>query len=198
MGYIMDIIYPAGATPLDPDETEGLLLSHITTREELNQWEQLNIGDAEEWAFSRNHKDLLSQTFICRLHKKMFSKVWAWAGQFRKSMKNIGIQPWQISEEVNLLCRDTSAWIKYATYSPDEICIRFHHKLVWIHPFVNGNGRHSRLMTDLLSKQIFGNDPFTWGRKDLAGPGKSRSAYITALKAADKNNFSLLLKFVRS
>jgi Fic-DOC domain mobile mystery protein B len=194
----MDTRHPAGATPLDPDETGGLLLSHITTREELNRWEQLNIGEAEEWAFNRNHKDLLSQSFICRLHKKMFSSVWAWAGQFRKSMKNLGVQPWQIALEVNQLCQDTSEWIGSATYEPDEICIRFHHKLVWIHPFANGNGRHARLMADLLSKQIFNNEPFTWGRTDLMGPGKSRSAYIAALQAADEHNFSLLLKFARS
>ena len=191
-------MYPPGATPLGPGETEGLLLSHITNREELNHWEQLNIGEAEEWAFSRKHKDLLSQTFICRLHKKMFSTVWAWAGQFRKSMKNLGIQPWQISVEVNQLCQDTSAWIETAPYPADEICIRFHHKLVWIHPFVNGNGRHARLMADLLAKQVFNNEPFTWGRTVLINPGKSRSLYISALQAADKHDYSLLLHFART
>lgn len=194
----MDLKYPTGATPLDPDETAGLLLSHITTREELNHWEQKNIGEAEEWAFGRKHKDLLSQLFLCRLHKKMFGQVWAWAGQFRKSMKNLGVQPWQIALEVNQLCQDTSAWIKSATYEPDEICIRFHHKLVWIHPFANGNGRHARLMADLLSTQIFNNEPFTWGRTDLMGPGKSRAAYITALQAADQQDYSLLQQFARS
>jgi Fic-DOC domain mobile mystery protein B len=194
----MDLKYPTGATPLDPDETGGLLLSHITTREELNHWEQMNIGEADEWAFNRKHKDLLSQAFICRLHKKMFGSIWAWAGQFRKSMKNLGVQPWQIALEVNQLCQDTSEWIKSATYEPDEICIRFHHKLVWIHPFANGNGRHARLMADLLSKQIFNNEPFTWGRTDLMGPGKSRAAYITALQAADQQDYSLLQQFARS
>ena len=194
----MDLKYPTGATPLDPDETGGLLLSHITTREELNHWEQMNIGEAEEWAFNRKHKDLLSQSFICRLHKKMFGSIWAWAGQFRKSMKNLGVQPWQIALEVNQLCQDTSEWIKSATYEPDEICIRFHHKLVWIHPFANGNGRHARLIADLLSKQIFNNEPFTWGRTDLMGPGKSRASYITALQAADQQDYSLLQKFARS
>jgi Fic-DOC domain mobile mystery protein B len=194
----MDLKYPTGATPLDPDETAGLLLSHITTREELNHWEQMNIGEAEEWAFNRKHKDLLSQAFICRLHKKMFGSIWAWSGQFRKSMKNLGVQPWQIALEVNQLCQDTSEWIKSATYEPDEICIRFHHKLVWIHPFANGNGRHARLIADLLSKQIFNNEPFTWGRTDLMGPGKSRAAYITALQAADQQDYSLLQQFARS
>ena len=194
----MDLKYPTGATPLDPDETGGLLLSHITTREELNHWEQMNIGEAEEWAFNRKHKDLLSQSFICRLHKKMFGSIWAWAGQFRKSMKNLGVQPWQIALEVSQLCQDTSEWIKSATYEPDEICIRFHHKLVWIHPFANGNGRHARLMADLLSKHIFNNEPFTWGRTDLMGSGKSRASYITALQAADQQDYSLLQKFARS
>jgi Fic-DOC domain mobile mystery protein B len=100
--------------------------------------------------------------------------------------------------EVNQLCQDTSEWIKSATYEPDEICIRFHHKLVWIHPFANGNDRHARLMADLLSKQIFNNEPFTWGRTVLMGPGKSRAAYITALQAADQQDYSLLQQFARS
>lgn len=195
---MMDFQYPKGATPLGPDEAEGLLLTHITTREELNRWEQENIAQAVEWAYGRKHSTLLSQKFVLLLHKKMFENVWSWAGEFRKSMKNLGIAPWLIATEVNSLCADTFAWIEYSTYSVEEIAVRFHHRLVCIHPFANGNGRHARLMTDLLLVQKLDSEPFTWGRSDLVLPGEIREQYIAALRAADKHDLSLLLKFVRT
>ena len=194
----MEIKYPNGATPLDPNEIDGLLLTHITSQNELNRWEQQNILNAEEWVFGKKHKDLLSQGFICRLHKKMFGEVWKWAGQFRKTMKNLGVDKGMIANEVANLCADCSAWIEYQTYSNDEIPTRFHHRFVWIHPFANGNGRHARLMTDLILKQLLGEEPFTWGRGHLVEQGDKRAQYIKALKVADAHDFSLLLKFVRS
>ena len=194
----MEIKYPNGATPLDPNEIDGLLLTHITTQNELNRWEQQNILKAEEWAFGKKHRDLLSQGFICRLHKKMFGEVWKWAGQFRKTMKNLGVDNGIIANEVANLCADCSVWIEYQTYTNDEIAARFHHRLVWIHPFANGNGRHARLMTDLILKQLLNKEPFTWGRENLVEQGENRAQYIGALQAADAHDFSLLLKFVRS
>lgn len=194
----MEIKYPNGATPLDPNEIDGLLLTHITTQNELNRWEQQNILKAEEWAFGKKHRDLLSQGFICRLHKKMFGEVWKWAGQFRKTMKNLGVDKGIIANEVANLCADCSVWIEYQTYTNDEIAARFHHRLVWIHPFANGNGRHARLMTDLILKQLLNKEPFTWGRENLVEQGENRAQYIGALQAADAHDFSLLLKFVRS
>jgi Fic-DOC domain mobile mystery protein B len=189
---------PKGTTPLDPDETNGLLLTHITSREELNYWEQQNISEAEEWAFGRRQRDLLSQGFICRLHKKMLGDVWKWAGSFRTSQKNIGIDPWQIATELGQLLGDVNAWIKYDTYPPDEIAARFHHRLAQIHPFPNGNGRHARLMTDLLLEQILNQPRFTWGRENLADTGETRNKYIAALQAADQSDFTLLFQFVRT
>jgi len=188
---------PSGSTPLDPDETAGLLLTHITTREELNYWEQLNIAEAEDWAFGRKRNDLLSQSFICRLHKKMFGNVWQWAGKFRTTQKNLGIDPWRIAMELGQLCGDTRALIDHATYPADEIAASFHHRLVQIHPFPNGNGRHARLMTDLLLTQLK-RPLFSWGSKNLIQPGKTRQRYITALQAADRHDFAPLLKFARS
>ena len=189
---------PKGTTPLDPDETNGLLLTHITSREELNYWEQQNISEAEEWAFGRRQRDLLSQGFICRLYKKMLGDVWKWAGSFRTSQKNIGIDPWQIATELGQLLGDVNAWIKYDTYPPDEIAARFHHRLAQIHPFPNGNGRHARLMTDLLLEQILNQPRFTWGRENLADTGETRNKYIAALQAADQSDFTLLFQFVRT
>ena len=190
--------YPDGASPLDPDEIDGLLLTHITTREQLNRWEQENINEAIEWAYIRKHRDIISATFMKRLHKKMFGNVWKWAGQFRKSDKNIGIAWWEIPLEVKKLCDDTTVWIEQEVYASDELGVRFHHRLAWIHPFPNGNGRHARLMTDLTLEQILNQPGFTWGGESLVQTSDCRSRYIKALYAADRNDFSLLMKFVRS
>jgi Fic-DOC domain mobile mystery protein B len=190
--------YPEGATPLDPDEAEGLLLPHITSRTELDRWEQDNIAEAESWAFRRKPRDLLSVDFVCRLHKRMFGNVWRWAGKFRRSGKNIGVEWWSIGTEVKKLLDDVKVWIESNVYPPDEIAARFHHRLVSIHLFANGNGRHARLMADLLLVHILGRPRFTWGRENLVQEGDCRQRYITALQAADRREYGPLLAFVRS
>ena len=190
--------YPPGATPLDPDEAEGLLLPHITSRIELDRWEQDNIAEAESWAFRRKPRDLLSVDFVCRLHKRMFGTVWRWAGEFRRSGKNIGVESWSIGTEVKKLLDDVKVWIEAGAYPPDQIAARFHHRLVSIQPFANGNGRHARLMADLLLVHILGRPRFTWGSENLVQAGDCRQRYITALQAADRREYAPLLEFVRS
>ncbi len=136
--------------------------------------------------------------FICLLHKKMFGNVWKWAGQFRESDKNIGI-PWvEIPVELKLLCDDVNAWLEFDTYAADEFAARYHYRIVYIHAFANGNGRHARLMADLILEKIFNKHPFTWGGASLSKQGESRKLYIEALKAVDEFDYSLLMKFVRS
>ena len=190
--------YPEGATPLDPDEIEGLLLPHITTRGELDRWEQDNINEALKWLEKKNPKEILNEPFIKLLHKKMFDNVWKWAGKFRLSNKNIGVFWENISIELKKSCDDAEYWIKNKIYSPDEIGARFHHQLVYIHLFLNGNGRHARLMTDLLLENTLNHNKFSWGGKNLTTVGDCLRQYIQALKAADKHNYCLLIKFVRS
>jgi Fic-DOC domain mobile mystery protein B len=190
--------YSDGATPLEHDEMEGLLLTHITTRAELDRWEMDNINQAYQWADRLNHGNILNEDFICLLHKRMFGDVWKWAGKFRKSDKNIGVSWVEIAVYVKLLCEDANFWFEFKTYPPDEFAARFHHRLVYIHPFANGNGRHARLMADLILEKIFKAPPFTWGGAALIKPGKSRIAYLKALKAADNHDYSLLMAFVRS
>ena len=192
------IKYADGATPLDYDELTGLLLTHITTRGELDRWEMENINQALLWIENLKRKSFFSINFICMLHKKMFSDVWKWAGKFRRSDKNLGIPFHQITVEIQTLCDDAKAWLKYNTYSPDEFAARFHHRLVFIHPFVNGNGRHSRLMADLILEKIFNIKPFSWGGTILAEQGQTRIKYIKALQMADNHDYSLLLEFVRA
>ena len=192
------IEYEKDATPLEPDEMKGLKLSHITNRGQLDLWEAQNIGEAQIWAKSLRQTDILTPKFLCTVHKRMFADVWTWAGKYRKTEKNIGVLPHLIETQVHALCDEADGWLEYQSYEPDEFAARFHHRLVAIHPFSNGNGRHSRFVADLILEKIFGVSPFTWGGKNLVGPTETRRTYISALKAADDYDYSLLLAFVRS
>ena len=162
-----DFKYPEGATPIDPDEIDGLLLTHITTRGELDRWEQDNIVEALAWLDKAKPTDILNEQFIKKLHNRMFCNVWKWAGHFRKTDKNIGGSWYQISISLKNLCDDVRLWIKLQKESFDVMAVRFHHRLVSIHPFPNGNGRHARLMTDLLLENILNCSRFTWGSEGL-------------------------------
>ncbi|MGE0623801.1 MAG: mobile mystery protein B [Pseudomonadales bacterium] len=185
-----------GATPLDDEDREGLKLSYVTTRSDLNAAEQQNILEAQRWA-RRRRRSVLSRDFLNDLHERMFGDVWTWAGTYRKTGKNIGIDPIHIQTELQELLDNVSYWMEHNTYPPDEIAARFHHKLVYIHPYPNGNGRHARLATDLLLEEM-GQKPFTWGRTDLRDTGDVRKGYVDALRAADAHDIRPLLKFVRS
>ena len=189
---------PSGATPLTPDEEEGLIPGHITLRRELNAFEQANILEAETWLLRRRRRALVADTaFLKELHRRMFRQTWKWAGQYRKADRNIGV-PWpKISYETEALCRDVDFWKKEAVYSEDEIAVRFHHKLVWIHRYPNGNGRHARLAADLLIEEL-GGSRFSWGGRSLDVTGNCRRRYIDALRRADENDLVPLLEFARS
>ncbi len=186
-----------GATPLDPGESEGLILTHVTTREELNRLEQENIVEAMHWLEAARPKDILDEAFIRTLHRRMFGRVWKWAGKFRDSDKNIGIAKERIGVALRDLCEDTKAQIAHATYTPDEIASRFHHRLVWIHPFPNGNGRHARLLTDLLLEKVLRRPRFSWGGMSGIPEGNIRADYLAALRAADKGDYGKLAEFAR-
>ena len=190
--------YPAGATPLDPNEIQGLKLGHITTREELNRFEQDNIHEALQWLARRRKSDILTEKFVKTLHQKMFGKVWKWAGSFRKSGKNIGVDWHQIAPQLHTLLQDVRYWIEHKTYPKDEIAVRFHHRLVWSHLFANGNGRHARLMTDILLKEVLKQKPFTWTVKNIDSDNKVRDLYLRALRRADRHDYSMLLDFVHN
>jgi Fic-DOC domain mobile mystery protein B len=184
------------ATPLSDEEHEGLIPAYITLRSELNDAEQANIRDAEDWALKRR-RDVLDEGFLNNLHKRMFGRVWRWAGKYRRSGKNVGVDAYRIPTELHALVDNCRYWIEHGTYEPDEIAARFHHRLVWIHPYPNGNGRHARLATDLLLIAMK-RPRFTWGSASLVDPGKMRKTYVAALRAADSHNIAPLLAFVRS
>lgn len=184
------------ATPLAADERAQLIPTYITTRSQLNEAEQANIADADLWAFRRK-RDVLGEAFLLNLHKRMLNGVWKWAGSFRQTERNIGIQAYRIGVELRQLLDDVSYWMEHQTFSPDEIAVRFHHRLVFIHPFPNGNGRHARLAADLLAVQL-GQERFSWGSANLVTADETRAAYVAALKAADAHDIGPLLAFARS
>lgn len=187
-----------GLTPLDPDEAAGLLVPWISNRGELNIVEQENIMEAERWLINHRQSEIVSVDFMRLLHRRMFDQVWKWAGEFRMTEKNIGIDPREISVQMRLLCDDARFQIEQRTYEADEISYRLHHRLVFIHPYPNGNGRFARLMTDVLLEQKLNRPRFTWGRTELQPEGPVRTEYISALRAADGGNLDPLRKFVRS
>ncbi len=194
----MNFEYPEGATPLDLDEAQGLLLPHISTRADLDRWEQENISEAEDAVFRRRQRDVLTEKYARTLHKKMFGSVWRWAGNFRRSQKNIGIEWMQIPVAIRQLFDEVNGWLEYGAFPPDEIAARFHHRLVAIHAFPNGNGRHARLMADIVLVHLLGQERFSWGQENLTSAGDCRRHYIEALRAADQLDYGLLLAFVRS
>lgn len=195
---IMRFEYPLGATPIDPDEALGLIPSHIATQDDLNAWEEMNIVQGATWIENQNIVTKLNEGLVRDLHRRMFDKTWKWAGIFRKSNKNIGVDWPQISVRLRNLLENTLYQIEYKAMSKDEIVIRFHHQLVWIHAFPNGNGRHARLMADALIMDL-GEERFSWGSNNsIVTPGINRQNYLSALRAADQGDFQLLTAFARS
>ena len=189
-----------GQTPLDEDEMEGLLIPSISTRGELDEFEQLNIEKAYEWILSRNFiiENVLTEKFVKELHRKMYSDIWRWAGDFRTTEKSIGCDPVVIGTELKKLLDDTNYWIENKIFSEDEIAIRFSHRIVKIHCFSNGNGRHSRMIADLLMEKCFSKSSFSWGGNNLVKQGEARELYLKALRDADENNYTKLVEFARA
>lgn len=193
------IAFTENQTTLDEDEKEGLLIKAITTREELDEFEQLNVEKAIDWTMRKRIKTdkILSAKFVCKLHRKMFDQTWSWAGEFRKTNKNIGVDKYKIGIELNQLLNDCKFWVLNKIFNPDEIAIRLKHRIVKIHPFPNGNGRLSRLLADVLIVHGYDLPPFSWGSKMMEPNKNIRKEYLKALFAADDGNYELLIDFAR-
>jgi Fic-DOC domain mobile mystery protein B len=196
---------PEGATPLDPDDARGLIPTWVATRGDLNAAERANIAKAVTWAVTSrrmgSHDSLLTEESMKTLHRRMFGDVWRWAGTYRPHDTNMGTRWPYISTQVRELLADVLAQTadsENLPWSADELAVRFHHRLVVIHPFTNGNGRHSRLAADLLVS-VLGEPVFTWGSENLNSPGEARRAYLAALRTADSEfDYRPLLEFARS
>ena len=195
----LELEYIKGQTPIEEEEKEELKIKTISTRGELNEFEQANIEKAIEWSLKTNpsYNKILTIDFIIEVHKRMFDQVWGWAGKFRKTNKNIGVDKYQIPLELTKLIDDCRYWIENKVYPEDEIAIRFKHRLVEIHPFPNGNGRHSRLCADILISKGLKKEIFTWGSKNITDKGDTRTEYLNAIYEADKENLKPLLVFAR-
>jgi Fic-DOC domain mobile mystery protein B len=196
----LDLDYINGQTPLDEEEKDGLLILTISTRGELDEFEQQNIEKAVQWILGRAFKPELffTEEFVRMLHKRMYADVWAWAGEFRKTNKNIGVDKWKVPSDLKYLLDDAKYWHENNTYTQDEIAVRFKHRIVSIHCFPNGNGRHSRLMADIIIEKIYKQPVFSWGAANLTDEGDTRKSYLKAVKTSDTGDYSLLLAFARS
>jgi len=196
----LELPYDEGQTPLDENEKQGLKIKSITTQGELNEFEQLNIEKAVEWTIHTILKPerILSEKFVKVLHKKMYGDVWKWAGAFRKSDRNLGIKWTQIGIALKNLLDDTKYWIDNDVYSQEEIAIRFKHRIVAIHCFPNGNGRHSRMMTDIIMESIFGKEIFSWHQSNMVKADDTRKEYIAALRKADHGDINPLIEFAKN
>jgi len=196
----LEIIYANGQTPLSEEELDGLLIPSITTREELDEFEQLNIEKAIQWTFGKkiNAEKLFTEKFIKDLHKRMYGEVWKWAGSFRNSEKNLGIKSYLIPLQLKQLLDDVIYWHQNNTFPPVELAIRFKHQLVSIHCFPNGNGRHSRLMADLIMEKLYLQPILSWGSSNLVKADVKRKNYIRAIKMADNHDLHPLIDFAKS
>jgi len=197
---MIDLLFEAddeANTPLTPEGRQGLIPTYITTRAELNEAEQENIAEADQWAFSRKRGDVVDVDTLVGLHRRMLRKIWRWAGSYRTTELNIGVPSHRIALDLHTLVGDVRYWIENETFTSDEIAVRFHHRLVAIHPFLNGNGRHARLAADILIKQC-GGQRFSWGRANLVEAAQTRREYVRALQAADAHDIVPLLIFARS
>jgi Fic-DOC domain mobile mystery protein B len=193
----MKFEYAPGAAPIDLDEAAGLIPPHLTLQRELNEYEEANILEATEWLYARRRGDPLDERFIHVVHRRMFNQTWKWAGKPRRSDKNIGVSWFEIPVRLRQMLGDVRAQIEHHAYSPKEIAARYHHRLVAIHLYHNGNGRHARLMADLLLTEL-GGQRFEWGRGSLVAASELRARYIAALRAADAGDCRLLLEFLEN
>lgn len=189
-----------GATPLSPEDLEGLKVP-VTTHGELNELEAANIVKGQEWALrSRSTRvpQILTDGYVQRLHREMYGEVWEWAGQYRLADTNIGVTHATIRTELRAVCDDARYWIEHGTYFPEELAIRLHHRLIKVHLFRNGNGRHGRMLADLLLLRHFKAARLSWGGGDLGRAGPRRETYIAGMRAADAHDYRVLLGFCRS
>lgn len=190
---------PTGATHLDADEIAGLKFKHVTLRCELDELEQANIEQGLRWLKRHRRSDILSESTIRKLHLQLFGDVWEWAGTFRLTEKNIGIDPLSIPTQLHIHLNNVRYWTEKKVFSPLEAAARFHHRLVQIHLFPNGNGRHARIATDIFLEEYFGFPPIHWANGfDLQVDNERRAAYLQALRAADAGDFALLFNFVKA
>lgn len=191
---------PEGATPLSPDDMAGLKHRHVETREQLNELEAANIAQGQMWASQLRNptiQSLFDRDFVINLHKALFGEVWEWAGTFRMRELNIGVEPRNITTDLHNFLEDAKCWVEFNHFDNLELSARIQHRLVQIHPFVNGNGRHSRIFTDIVRVYLLNEKPMKWANVKLEDMSEERSAYISGLRKADAGDFTEFTEYLR-
>jgi Fic-DOC domain mobile mystery protein B len=191
---------PDGATPLGPDEKSGLMHPHVATKAELNELENANILQGLAWLNSLPKVTtdvVLSRDFVIELHKRMFGDTWLWAGVYRQREMNIGCDPLQVGPNLHNLIEDIKCWIEFDHYPSLEVSARIQHRLVLIHPFANGNGRHSRIFTDCIRHFSLGLPPLVWAAGNLDQQNEERKNYIRGLQQADAGDYEPFIEYLR-
>jgi Fic-DOC domain mobile mystery protein B len=188
-----------GQTPLPYEMQKGLKIKTIQNMGELDEHEEANIAKGLSW-LARQKSDPKTYDFWIKLHKKLFEDVWTWAGKIRQhELQNPDfLLPQDIWTGLKHLQEDLKAWIELNSYPPKEIAARFHVGIETVHPFVNGNGRFGRILTDQICKfQSF--DVPTWGKSLASQPKERRKAYIDSLTyARRKRDFTQIISMMYS
>ena len=179
---------------------QSRLIPSLSTREQLYEIECLGINAARMWAMRPavlGRPDLLTEAFSSELHRRMFSGIWRGAGRYRTGDGGAGWEPGQISQGMRMFLDDADGWMRFASYPVHESALRLHHRLVAVRPWANGNGRHARLLADVLVAAQ-GEAPLTWGARSApGGSGSQREGYRDAMRAADSGDMGPLLEFAR-
>ena len=137
--------------------------------------------------------DLLNDHFVRELHRRMYAPVWTWGGRQRSRETNIGIAPGQISVAFRDALQDLRyRWETAHDLTARELGISAHAALVHVHPFVDGNGRTTRLLADLVFVSAQDEDvmlAYDWEF--------DRDSYIRRLREYDQTrDASALIDFV--
>ena len=196
----LDLEPKKGDTLLSPEELDMLIPKHVTIRAQLDEVEQANIEEGLVWLLSQRNitaEKLFSKEFQDKLHIKMLGQVWEWAGKTRTRETNIGVMPHQIEIERKKLNDDAVFWCEATVMTPKELAITFHHKLIQIHCYPNGNGRHGRIMADLIVEKLYEMKRLDWITEDMLHEGEARDIYIDAMKSADDNSYKLLFGLIK-
>lgn len=152
-----------GETLLTEEERDALtaeareILDEPIRKDDLYDLEQLiqdEVADdlvAEIVDGALTISELLTDHFVRELHRRLYGPVWEWGGRQRSRESNIGIAPQRIAVELRHSLDDLRYQWEHATgVTPRYLGIAAHAALVHIHPFVDGNGRLTRLLADLL------------------------------------------------
>jgi Fic-DOC domain mobile mystery protein B len=186
-----------GETPID--DISGLKPKGLTTRAQLNAVEARNMRKAVVRYLvikpSRRQAPFTLE-WCYKLHRQMFGEVWRWAGQKRTTELNIGVPFHRIDVDLKNLMADLAFWREKGEMDPIEQVARLHHRAVFIHPFLNGNGRWSRLLANIFQKQS--TDKLTiWPEETVGNASVIREEYLAAVRSGDKGDYNPLIALHR-